>query len=70
MLQHEAEGKWQEFKGDETKAFACGGFPIKVKGKGMAGVVAISGLVDPQDHIEVVRALSHLLGKEVPVFEV
>lgn len=70
MLQHETEGKWQAFEGDETKAFACGGFPIKVEDKGMIGVVAISGLVDPQDHIEVVRALSHILGKDVPVFEV
>ena len=69
MLQHEIAGIWQEFEGDETKAFACGGFPIQVKDRGMTGIVAISGLKDPQDHIEVVKALSHLLGKEVPMFE-
>lgn len=69
MLKHESEGAWQEFECDETKAFACGGFPIQVKGKGMVGAVAISGLKDPQDHIEVVNALSHLLGKEVSMFE-
>ena len=69
MLQHEASGMWQEFEKDETKAFACGGFPIQVEGRGMVGVVAISGLVDPHDHIEVIRVLSHMLGKDFPVFE-
>lgn len=68
MLRHEAEGMWQEFEGDENKAFACGGFPIQVKDKGMTGIVAISGLKDPQDHVEVVKALSQILEKEVPTF--
>ena len=67
MLQHEHLGKWKEFEGDETKAYACGGFPIKVKEKGMIGSVSISGLVDPQDHNVVVAALSKLMAKEVPM---
>ena len=65
MLRHDFGGDWKEWEGDGEKAFACGGFPIQVQGKGMIGVVAASGLVDPQDHVEVVAALSKLLGKTV-----
>ncbi len=42
---------------------AGGGFPIAVKGAGVIGVVAVSGLPERQDHAVVVDALCHLLGK-------
>lgn len=58
MLQNKYFSKWKEFETDETKAFACGGFPIKLKDGTIIGVVSISGLVDPQDHEVVVSALS------------
>lgn len=42
---------------------AGGGFPITVKGAGVVGVVAVSGLPERQDHAVVVDALCDLLGK-------
>ena len=65
MLRHAFFSEWKELENDGEKAFACGGFPLKVKEKGMVGVVSVSGLVDPQDHVEVVAALSKLFGKTV-----
>lgn len=62
MLQNKYFGKWKEFERDETKAFACGGFPIKLKDGTIIGAVSISGLVDPQDHEVVVSALSEYSG--------
>lgn len=46
--------------------FGCGGFPITVKGKGIVGAIAVSGLPDPADHPYVVEALSKYIGVEVP----
>ena len=42
-----------------------GGFPLRV-GSELAGAVCVSGLIEPQDHVIVVRALSEYLGVEVP----
>ena len=46
----------------EKYGFGCGGFPIIVKGKGVVGAVAASGLPDPDDHFYVVGALEKMLG--------
>lgn len=46
--------------------FGCGGFPITVKGQGIIGAVAVSGLPDPVDHLYVVEALEKMIGVEVP----
>lgn len=48
----------------ETYGFGCGAFPIAVKGKGIIGAVAVSGLPDPDDHPIVVHALEKLLGRK------
>ena len=45
----------------DTYGFGCGGFPITVKGKGIVGAVAVSGLPDPLDHFLVVKALEKML---------
>lgn len=50
----------------ETYGFGCGGFPITVKGQGIIGAIAVSGLPDPADHIYVVRALEKFLGVKAP----
>lgn len=59
----------QDLKDDETYGFGCGGFPIIVKGKGIVGAAAISGLPDPADHVYVVKALGQMLGVEAPGFD-
>lgn len=48
--------------------FAGGGFPIAVRGVGVVGAVAVSGLPQRDDHAMVVEALAELAG--VPVAEV
>ncbi|TVY03086.1 heme-binding protein [Cohnella terricola] len=40
-----------------------GGFPIVVKGSGMIGIVAVSGLTSEEDHDLIVKALRSLLNK-------
>lgn len=67
-LQNKFLGKWKEFEKDETKAFACGGFPIRLKNGDMVGVVSISGLVDPQDHEVIVSVLSEYIGLKAPTW--
>ena len=47
----------------EVYGFGCGAFPITVKGQGIIGAVAVSGLPDPDDHPIVVHALETLLGR-------
>lgn len=66
MLQNKYLGRWKEFENDETKAFACGGFPIKLKDGSIIGAVSISGLVDPKDHEVVVSALSKYGNIKIP----
>ena len=68
MLQNKFLGQWKEFETDETKAFACGGFPIRLKNGDMVEVVSISGLVDPQDHEVVVSVLSEYIGLKAPTW--
>lgn len=68
MLQNKYCGKWKELETDETKAFACGGFPIKLKNGDMVGVVSISGLVDPKDHEILVSVLSEYIGIKVLIW--
>ena len=41
---------------------AGGGFPVKVKGAGVIGVIAVSGLPEREDHAVVVDALCDHLG--------
>ena len=41
---------------------AGGGFPIRVKGVGAVGVIAVSGLPQRQDHEIVVAVLAEHLG--------
>ena len=41
---------------------AGGGFPVTVKGAGVIGVIAVSGLPERQDHGVVVEALCNHLG--------
>ena len=48
--------------------FAGGGFPIAVRGVGVVGAVAISGLPQRDDHAMVVEALARLAG--IPLDEV
>ena len=43
---------------------AGGGFPVTVKGAGVIGVIAVSGLPERQDHEVVVEALCTELGKD------
>lgn len=43
---------------------AGGGFPIAVKGAGVIGVIAVSGLPERDDHGLVVEALCGYLGKD------
>ena len=41
-----------------------GGFPIYVKGVGVIGVVAVSGLTHTQDHQMAVEGVARMLGIE------
>lgn len=50
----------------EIYGFGCGGFPITVKGQGVVGAVAVSGLPDPADHHYVVGALEKMLQVTAP----
>lgn len=43
---------------------AGGGFPITVKGAGVIGVIAVSGLPEREDHGVVVQALCEYLGMD------
>lgn len=43
---------------------AGGGFPIAVKGAGVIGAVAVSGLPDREDHNVIVAALCEYLGRD------
>ena len=45
---------------------AGGGFPVTVKGAGVIGVIAVSGLPEREDHGVVVDALCKRLGIEAP----
>jgi uncharacterized protein (UPF0303 family) len=47
---------------------AGGGFPIRVKGAGVIGVIAVSGLPQRQDHAIVVDALCDHLGRDRATF--
>ncbi len=47
-------------------AFQGGGFPIKVRGSGMVGTVAVSGLPQEEDHKLIVECIASLLQKETP----
>lgn len=47
---------------------AGGGFPVTVKGAGIIGVIAVSGLPERQDHAVVVDALCDYLGLDRPEF--
>ncbi len=42
-------------------AFQGGGFPIKVRGSGMVGTVAVSGLPQEEDHKLIVESIASLL---------
>lgn len=46
----------------EDYVLAGGGFPVKVKGVGAVGVIAVSGLPQRQDHEVIVAALCSHLG--------
>ncbi len=50
----------------DTYGFGCGGFPITVKGQGIVGAIAVSGLPDPADHFYVTKALEQFLGVDAP----
>ena len=43
-----------------------GGFPIRLRGTGCVGVVAVSGLPQRDDHTLIVRAISDFLSMTVP----
>lgn len=43
---------------------AGGGFPVTVKGAGVIGAIAVSGLPERDDHAVVVEALCAFLGKD------
>lgn len=45
-------------------ALLGGGFPIRLKGTGMIGSIAISGLPHTEDHELIVESMSEYLGKE------
>ena len=49
----------------DTYATLGGGFPITVKGTGLVGVAAVSGLPHHLDHDLVIDAISEYLGVEV-----
>ena len=53
------------FENKDEYGFGCGGFPIIVKGKGIVGAVAVSGLPDPKDHLYVIEALEKMLNTKV-----
>lgn len=48
----------------DVYGFGCGAFPIRVKGKGIIGAVAVSGLPDPDDHPIVVHAMEKMLDRK------
>lgn len=50
----------------DVYGFGCGAFPITVKGKGIVGAIAVSGLPDPADHLYVTKALGDFLNIELP----
>lgn len=61
-------GEYQELSANPSEyGFGCGGFPIRVKNKGLIGAVCLSGLPDPSDHIYVIKALEKMLGLEAPI---
>lgn len=58
-------GELKELAAQEAEnGFGCGAFPIRVKGQGIIGGVAVSGLPDPEDHPIVVHALEKMLGRK------
>ena len=65
MQQREAEGKdmIKDWGLDPLEYAAIGGgFPIRLKGTGIIGAVAVSGLPHREDHQLIVEALSEYLG--------
>ena len=64
-LAHQYLGEYNEYETDEERfAFAIGGFPLNVKEHGRIGVIGLSGLKDPQDHIEVVTAIKTIITEQ------
>lgn len=51
---------------DMDNKFVAINFPITVKGQGIVGAVAVSGLPDPADHVYVIAALEKILGAKAP----
>ncbi len=52
---------------EKDYAFAGGSFPIRVRGTGLIGTMAVSGLRQEDDHDLVVQALSWILRKQQSV---
>ncbi len=46
-----------------------GGFPLRVKGTGIAGILTVSGLPHEQDHAFMIEGISRYLGVEAPALD-
>jgi uncharacterized protein (UPF0303 family) len=63
------KGETLEGRGLDPHRYAAagGGFPIRIKGSGLAGVATVSGLPQLEDHALLVEAISRHLGiKNIP----
>jgi uncharacterized protein (UPF0303 family) len=43
-----------------------GGFPVRIRGSGLAGVVTVSGLPQVEDHAVLIEGISRYLGVKAP----
>ncbi|MDR1390178.1 MAG: heme-binding protein [Treponema sp.] len=62
------KGETLESRGLDRSRYADagGGFPLRVKGAGIAGVATVSGLPQTQDHALLIGGISRYLGIENP----
>jgi uncharacterized protein (UPF0303 family) len=67
-VQYKKNGDTLESRGLDPHRYAAagGGFPIRIKGSGLAGVVTVSGLPQLEDHALLIEGISRYLGVKAP----